>query len=189
MDDATQLTDNEKRIESLLAVIGEECDRRLARDGEVRSDEVTKWLIREERKELLKGISGLIGVAMDRSNDAYQARQIIARHPDLAEPQVAQAIQQVARTLGVGYWYLCKLDAQGEKQKLRKCFDAAVLIHRLRAEEADAQADAMSTLEELVEPVTKDHPDMTLGEAMDEMKRRTEETIRGLEKSADEPPN
>jgi hypothetical protein len=130
----------EKRIDVLLTVIGEECDRRMARDHRFGGDEVAECLIDQKPQEVVNGLVGLIGQSQERFNDEDRARRILGRHPDLAEPGLMQAMRQVARALGVGYWYLLALDENGDKDKLRQCFAAAHLIYRLRAEEANAES-------------------------------------------------
>jgi hypothetical protein len=179
-DDDVSTMGWQKRVEVLLAVIGQECNRRMARDHEFGVHEVAEWLIDQKREQVMNGLVGLIGQAQDRFNDDYRARAILRRRPDLAEPDLAKAMRQVSRALGVGYWYLLSLE-DGDKKKLQQCFAAAQLIYRLQAEEAQAEADAMLAVEEMIEPVVKDNPQLTLDEAMEEMKRRTDQTIRGLE--------
>jgi hypothetical protein len=180
------MTDWQKRVEVLLDVIDQECDLRMERDHEFGANEVAECLIDQKREQVVNGLVGLIGQAQDRFNDDDRARAILRWRPDLAEPDLAKAMRQVSRALGVGYWYLPSLDEDGGKKKLQQCFAAAQLIYRLRAAEAHAEAEEMIAIEELFEPVMRDNPDLTLGEAMRDMERRTNETIRGLEGKSDE---
>jgi hypothetical protein len=180
-NDSTDTMNWEERLDALRRVLGEECNRCTARDHEFAADDVASWLINKKRKLVVNGLVGLIGQAQDRYNDEDRAQRILRRRPDLAEAELAKVMRQVSRTLGVGYWYLLTLAEADDHQKLRQCFGAAQLIHELRAAEAHAEAEAMQALEEMIEPVTKNHPEMPLGEAMREIERRTGETIRGLE--------
>jgi hypothetical protein len=66
-------------VEALLAVIGQECNRRMARDhefGVYGVYEVAEWLIDQKWEQVVNGLVGLIGQAQDRFNDDYRARAI-----------------------------------------------------------------------------------------------------------------
>jgi hypothetical protein len=59
--------------------------------------------------------------------------------------------------------------------------DASIGERALETAEANTVADAILAVEEMIQPVTEGHPEITLGETLREIERQTDETIRGLE--------
>jgi len=76
---------------------------------------------------------------------------------------------------------LLKLDLEKSKQ----CLETVCFISRLHVEESTAEAEALDREYELLRPVWDVHPDITFGQAMTELKRQTDETIRGLDAESD----
>ena len=88
-------------------------------------------------------------------------------------------MRMISETLGIGVWYLLTLPGN----KIMEASSAAQLAWQLRADETVAIAETLKAENDLIEPICKDHPEMTAGEAMAELKRQTDETLRRLDES------
>ena len=164
-----------ENIEKLKAVALEQCNTRMNATGTVNTSEIAAWLTRKNRPLVIDALADLVCQTMEQWNDDDRAARELKRRPDLR--QLDESIRQVSRVLGVGRWYLLTLDG-GE---LAQAYEATQLIHKLRAAEANATLEAMKRAEEFLRPVTDGHPDMTVADALIEIERQTDDTIRGLE--------
>ena len=156
-------------------MIAAECDDRRKRDHRINSGDIAEWLVLHNRAAVIAGLSDLVCQVMEQRNDDKRVERVLRAKPEL-QP-VEELLRQVSQALGVGLWYLLERDDERQQQ----CCAAAHLIHRLRSEEATASLEAMERFEEFVRPIMDGHPSMTVGEAIQEMQRKTDETIRGLE--------
>lgn len=112
---------------------------------------------------------------MEQRNDDKRAERVLRAKP---EPQpVEDLLRHVSQTLGIPLWYLLGLDDERRSQ----CCAAVQLIHNLRSEEFTAKVNEWDRFVELLRPVMDGHPSMTAGEALREIQRQTDATIRGLE--------
>jgi hypothetical protein len=165
----------DKKLEALRAVIAAECDDRMARDHKLTPADVAAWLVRHKRAAVIDGLTDLVCQVMEQWNDDDRVKRVLRAKPELRERE--SAIRQLSRTLGVPAWYLLEFG----DERIVRCCDAAELIHALRIEEKIATRDAMIRAEEFLRPVTDGHPSMTVRDALQEIERQTDETIRGLE--------
>jgi hypothetical protein len=148
----------EQKLKDLRAVITAELGRRMGNGFNL--NEIAEWLIREKREATVEALEALIGDAVEKWNDDCSVQGILKRNPAMSE--LVPLMRMVSETLGVGVWYLLTLPDDGA---LEVC-TAANLAWRLRADEDFARAKAFEAENELIEPVWKDHPEMTMGEAM-----------------------
>jgi hypothetical protein len=162
-----------RKLNDLQAVITAEIARR-SRTG-FTTGEMAEWLIEKHRETTLSALEALVIAAAAKWNDERRVKGILKRNPDMK--QIIRGVRMVSETLGVSAWYLLTLP----HEDLAKAYGAMVLAGDLQS--AEAQATLNNELAELaqLEPVWKDHPEMTTGEAMVELKKQTDETLRGLD--------
>jgi hypothetical protein len=126
---------------------------------------------------VIDGLTDLVSQEMEQWNDDDRVGRVLRAKPEL-RGDFESAMHQASQTLGVPLWYL--LDKLDEEQ-LQRSLAAADWIHELRIRETIAVRDAMKQAEEFLRPVTDGHPDMTVEQALRELKRQTDKTIRGLD--------
>jgi hypothetical protein len=164
-----------EKLKVLRKVIAAECDRRIKKDHRFAGHEVAEWLIRRKRKAVIDGLADLVYQFVDQRNDDISVERVLRAKPELRVPE--RALRGISQALGVPLWFMLeKLDNETNA----KCCAAACLVSRLQAEEAIARLDMAIQLDELLAPICEGRPDMTVGEAMRELQRRTDETIHGL---------
>jgi hypothetical protein len=155
----------------------------MARDHELAPDDVAQWLLRRKRSAVIDGLTGIVCQVMEQWNDDDKVGRVLRAKPDL-EPLVP-VMRQVSETLGVSLWYL--LDKLDDEQS-KRCLVVAHFIHKLREAEAVATLEAMKAAEDFLRPVMDGNPNMTVGQAVQELQRQTDKTIRGLEPPAEDRP-
>jgi hypothetical protein len=134
---------NEK-LNELRKVIDAECRRRLAGDDRFGDHDVVAWLLREQRKAVIGGLSGLIGEVVEQWSDDVRTEQILRDRPELRARE--EALRLVSQTISVPLWYL---PGHLDEERLAECYAAARLISRLQAEEVDVRLEEMEQMEEL----------------------------------------
>jgi hypothetical protein len=148
------------------------CDRKL------NPEQVVDWLLRQQRKVAVGGLTDLVCQVMEQRNDYHSVKRILHAKPELQEYE--GAMRHYSQTLGVPLWYLLKLLVE----KPERCYAAAAaahLIHQLRVEGSAETLAAMEHLVERLRPVMDGHPGMTVGEGLRALKDQTDETTHRLD--------
>jgi hypothetical protein len=141
---------NEK-LNELRKVIDAECRRRLAEDDDQFGDhDVAAWPLREERKAVIGGLSGLIAEVVEQWNDDIRVEQILRAKPELRDRE--KALRLVSQTISVPLWYLL---GHLDEERLAECYAAARLVSRLQTEEVDVRLEEMERMEELYQSIDK----------------------------------
>jgi hypothetical protein len=162
-------------LDALRAVIAAECNVRFARDHDLGPDEVAKWLVRRRRPAVIAGLTDLVSEVIEQLNDDARVEHVLRAKPELRQRE--PLMRGASGILGVPLWCLLELD----DEKTEACLAAALFIHQLQMEESDATREAMKRVQEFLQPVMEGHLHMTVNEALQELKRQTDETIGGLE--------
>jgi hypothetical protein len=127
------------------------------------------------RNLVVGALEDIVCQTIKQLNDDSRTVRLLESRPDLRPHD--EGMRLVSEVLGVGRCFLHRLEG-GE---LERAFAAAKFILELREGECTASALAIQRLQEFLRPVTNGHPKMTVSEALTEIKRRTDETVRGLE--------
>ena len=177
---------NEK-LNALRAVIATECVARIRKDHKLNINDVAEWLLGTQRQAVIEGLTDLINQVIDQRNDDLRVKRLLGVSPDfkLEQSERLRGARENAETLGIPLSYLLQLDLEKSKQ----CLETVCFISRLHVEESTAEAEAAQRQVEILRPVWDVHPDMTFGQAMAELKRKTDETIRELDAESEEPIN
>lgn len=155
---------DDKNLEALRAAILAECDARWSRgDDQLDTSDVAAWLVRHKRAAVIDGLTDLVSQVIEQWNHDGDVREMLEAKPEL-QP-LEGLMRPVSETLGVPLWHLLEL---GE-ERLVRCCAAAHFIHQLRIEVA---RDAIREEEEF------GRPNMTAGQALPKLNRRTVETIQ-----------
>ncbi|HKD45172.1 MAG TPA: hypothetical protein VKD24_05900 [Candidatus Angelobacter sp.] len=178
-----------EKLNALRAVIANECRARFAKHDKSTAgrplsvQDIAERVLTQHREAVIGGLEDLVNQFVDQWNDDITVRQRLGVRADFDLNRFVKipAARGFAETLGVPLSYFLRLPYEKCKQAL----DACCFIAHLQAEESATDAEAKTRQVEILRPVWDVHPDMTFGQALSELKRQTDETIRGLDTESD----
>jgi hypothetical protein len=168
---------NDNAMTELRNAIRAAAKQRFESQGAFAGDEIIEELLAADRDLVVAGLDAIVGEEVDRLNDEDTTEEFLVRYP--LDPQLVDLYRMVSETLHLPLWYLLSRQRNiGEEAR-----KASLFIQNTRIGEKQARMDALKQAVDRIEPICKDHPKITAGEAERLLRQETERAIDKLEES------